>query len=175
MEAAAGTLTQLWVSYNALERLAGADGLPRLRGGKIATHGRDPLHAARFARKRVEDFVAKPLDMRTLVDRVGNVAGRIGLAQLHERIAQVLHRLKMAGIALQFGLEAIRMLGATDEEVAETRERVREFDARRFELQVLNGVAAGRDLLISNANDQAREQGVPQPDDDAAEPSREPV
>ena len=77
--------------------------------------------------------------------------------------------------ALQFGLEAIRMLGATDEEVAETRERVREFDARRFELQVLNGVAAGRDLLISNANDQAREQGVPQPDDDAAEPSREPV
>ena len=77
--------------------------------------------------------------------------------------------------ALQFGLEAIRMLGATDEQVAETRERVREFDARRFELQVLNGVAAGRDLLISNANDQAREQGVPQPDDDTAEPSREPV
>ena len=31
VEAAAGTLTQLWVSYNALERLAGADGLPRLR------------------------------------------------------------------------------------------------------------------------------------------------
>jgi glutathione-regulated potassium-efflux system protein KefB len=65
--------------------------------------------------------------------------------------------------ALVLGGEAVRMLGASDSEVADALERVREFDARRFELQVLNGVAAGRDLLISNADEQAREQGVAQP------------
>jgi glutathione-regulated potassium-efflux system protein KefB len=66
--------------------------------------------------------------------------------------------------ALLFGVEALKLLGATDEKAAEVTERVREFDQRRFELQVINGVAAGRDLLISNANEQAKEQGVPQPE-----------
>ncbi|HEV7718911.1 MAG TPA: monovalent cation:proton antiporter-2 (CPA2) family protein [Arsenicitalea sp.] len=65
--------------------------------------------------------------------------------------------------ALVLGVETIKMLGATDAEAEDVTQRVREFDARRFELQVLNGVAAGRDLLISNANEQAREQGVAQP------------
>ncbi len=77
--------------------------------------------------------------------------------------------------ALLFGVEAIKLLGASDAEAAETLERVREFDARRFELQVLNGVAAGRDLLISNADEQAREQGVPQPAEDADTTTSEPV
>ena len=75
--------------------------------------------------------------------------------------------------ALVFGVEAIKLLGATDEEAASVTERVREFDARRFELQVINGVAAGRDLLISNANEQAKEQGVPQPDEANEEDSAE--
>jgi glutathione-regulated potassium-efflux system protein KefB len=66
--------------------------------------------------------------------------------------------------ALVFGVEAIKLLGATDEEAANVTERVREFDARRFELQVINGPGAARDLLISNANEQAKEQGVPQPE-----------
>ena len=66
--------------------------------------------------------------------------------------------------ALLFGVEALKLLGASDEKAAEVTERVREFDQRRFELQVINGVAAGRDLLISNANEQAKEQGVPQPE-----------
>jgi glutathione-regulated potassium-efflux system protein KefB len=78
--------------------------------------------------------------------------------------------------ALVLGVETIKMLGATDAEAEDVTQRVREFDARRFELQVLNGVAAGRDLLISNANEQAREQGVEQP---PAEPepsdTKEPV
>ena len=65
--------------------------------------------------------------------------------------------------ALVFGGEAVRMLGATDEEVADALERVRDFDAHRFEMQLINGVASGRGLLISNAEEQAREQGVPQP------------
>jgi glutathione-regulated potassium-efflux system protein KefB len=76
--------------------------------------------------------------------------------------------------ALLFGVEALKLLGATDEEAASVTERVREFDSRRFELQVLNGVAAARDLLISNANEQAREQGVPQPAD-APVPDTEPA
>ena len=31
---------------------------------------------------------------------------------------------------------------------------------KRFEAQLLEGMAAGRDLLLSNAEDQARESGV---------------
>ena len=62
--------------------------------------------------------------------------------------------------AIAFGGEAVRLLGGSDEEVADAMQRVREFDARRFELQLLNGAAAGRQLLIDNANEQAREQGV---------------
>jgi glutathione-regulated potassium-efflux system protein KefB len=71
--------------------------------------------------------------------------------------------------AIAFGGEAIRELGASDDEVAAALERVREFDARRFELQVLNGSASGQQLLITNADEQAREQGVAQPAS-AAEP-----
>jgi len=75
--------------------------------------------------------------------------------------------------AIVFGGQAVRMLGGTDEEVADAVERVRDFDARRFELQVLNGAAAGSQLLISNADEQAREQGLPAAGDgaeDADEP-----
>jgi glutathione-regulated potassium-efflux system protein KefB len=68
--------------------------------------------------------------------------------------------------AIAFGGEAIRELGASDDEVASALERVREFDSRRFELQVLNGSASGQQLLITNADEQAREQGVAQPDSD---------
>lgn len=62
--------------------------------------------------------------------------------------------------ALALGGETIRLLGATDEEVAEILDGVRERDQRRFEAQILGGLQAGRDLLISNATDQARESGV---------------
>jgi glutathione-regulated potassium-efflux system protein KefB len=68
--------------------------------------------------------------------------------------------------AIAFGGEAIRELGANDDEIAAALARVREFDARRFELQVLNGSASGQQLLITNADEQAREQGVAQPASD---------
>jgi len=71
--------------------------------------------------------------------------------------------------AITFGGEAIRQLGASEEQVAEALERVRDFDARRFELQVLNGAAAGTQLLISNADEQAREQGLPEQPAEASE------
>lgn len=63
--------------------------------------------------------------------------------------------------AVVFGGEAITMLGATEEEAAEVVEGVRERDRQRFELQL-----GGEDwrnlnrLLISNAQEQARESGV---------------
>jgi glutathione-regulated potassium-efflux system protein KefB len=76
--------------------------------------------------------------------------------------------------AIVFGGQATRILGASEEQAAEAVERVREFDANRFELQVLNGAGAGRQLLISNANEQAREQGVSQPDEQEDESADEP-
>ncbi|MEO8883875.1 MAG: cation:proton antiporter, partial [Devosia sp.] len=75
--------------------------------------------------------------------------------------------------AIVFGGEAVRMLGGSDEEVADSVERVRDFDARRFELQVLNGAADAQQLLISNADEQAREQGLPAATEDA-EDAKEP-
>jgi glutathione-regulated potassium-efflux system protein KefB len=63
--------------------------------------------------------------------------------------------------ALEFGGEAIRSLGADEEETADVVARVRARDTERFEMQL-----AGQDwrslgrLLLSNAQDQARESGV---------------
>ncbi|SHF03301.1 monovalent cation:proton antiporter-2 (CPA2) family protein [Devosia limi] len=63
--------------------------------------------------------------------------------------------------ALAFGGEAIRRLGATAEEADDVVAGVRERDRQRFELQMAGGEQmAGRHLLISNAEDQAREGGV---------------
>ena len=70
--------------------------------------------------------------------------------------------------ALEFGGEAVRALGASDEEAAEVVEGVRDRDRQRFELQL-----AGEDwrglgrLLISNAQEQAREGGVNVPEEAA--------
>ena len=63
--------------------------------------------------------------------------------------------------ALKFGGEAIRALGASAEQAGEVVEGVRDRDSQRFELQL-----AGEDwrnlgqLLLSNAQEQAREGGV---------------
>jgi glutathione-regulated potassium-efflux system protein KefB len=78
--------------------------------------------------------------------------------------------------ALVLGVETIRILGASDQQIEDVTRRVREFDARRFELQVINGITASRDLLISNANEQAREQGVEQsPADSEPKDTKEPA
>ncbi|HTN60768.1 MAG TPA: cation:proton antiporter, partial [Devosia sp.] len=63
--------------------------------------------------------------------------------------------------SLAFGQAAIRMLGASDEEAGEVIDGVRQRDRQRFDLQLAGGVImAGRHLLLSNAEDQARESGV---------------
>ena len=65
--------------------------------------------------------------------------------------------------ALAFGAETIRALGTDEEEVAAIVRGVRERDRQRFAAQVLGGLQAGRDLLLSNAQEQARESGVTAP------------
>jgi glutathione-regulated potassium-efflux system protein KefB len=62
--------------------------------------------------------------------------------------------------ALAFGGQAMRIIGAEEEEVAEALQGVRRRDAERFEAQILGGIMAGRDLLLSNAREQAEEGGV---------------
>jgi glutathione-regulated potassium-efflux system protein KefB len=62
--------------------------------------------------------------------------------------------------ALAFGAEALQMLGTPAEEAAELVRDVRARDQQRFEAQILGGLQAGRDLLLSNAEEQARESGA---------------
>jgi glutathione-regulated potassium-efflux system protein KefB len=62
--------------------------------------------------------------------------------------------------ALTLSGQALRVLGSTDDEVAELIEGVRERDRQRFAAQLVGGIQAGRDLLLSNAEEQARESGA---------------
>jgi glutathione-regulated potassium-efflux system protein KefB len=62
--------------------------------------------------------------------------------------------------ALTLSGQALRVLGSSDEEIAELIEGVRDRDRRRFAAQIVGGIQAGRDLLLSNAEEQARESGA---------------
>jgi len=62
--------------------------------------------------------------------------------------------------ALVFGAATLRELGSTEDEIADIIDGVRERDRQRFAAQIVGGIQAGRDLLLSNAEDQARESGT---------------
>ena len=62
--------------------------------------------------------------------------------------------------ALLLSGETLKALGSSDEEIADLLQGVRDRDRQRFAAQVVGGLAAGRDLLLSNAQDQARESGA---------------
>src|SRR5205085_7562675 len=64
--------------------------------------------------------------------------------------------------ALLFGEETLKILGVDPDEASEVIEGVRERDRQRFQAQLLGGLQAAvpTDLLLSNAEDQARETGV---------------
>ncbi len=62
--------------------------------------------------------------------------------------------------SLELGAETLRELGTDIVEVGEIIEGVRERDRQRFAAQLVGGVMAGRDLLLANAEDQARESGT---------------
>ena len=62
--------------------------------------------------------------------------------------------------ALTLSSETLKLLGSTDDEIAELIDGVRERDRQRFAAQLVGGLQAGRGLLLSNAEDQARESGA---------------
>ena len=62
--------------------------------------------------------------------------------------------------ALRLSGEALRLLGASEDDIADAIAGVRERDRQRFALQLAGGISAGRDLLLSNAEEQARESGA---------------
>ncbi|HEX4296464.1 MAG TPA: monovalent cation:proton antiporter-2 (CPA2) family protein [Devosia sp.] len=62
--------------------------------------------------------------------------------------------------ALSLSGETLKVLGSTDEEIAELIQGVRDRDRQRFAAQIVGGIGAARDLLLSNAEEQARESGA---------------
>lgn len=62
--------------------------------------------------------------------------------------------------ALYLSGEALRALGSNESDIADALQGVRERDRQRFAAQLVGGIAAGRDLLLSNAEEQARESGA---------------
>jgi glutathione-regulated potassium-efflux system protein KefB len=62
--------------------------------------------------------------------------------------------------ALLLSGQTLRALGSTDDEITDLLQGVRERDRQRFAAQVVGGLRAGRDLLLSNAEEQARESGA---------------
>ncbi|MDB5613254.1 MAG: potassium transporter [Devosia sp.] len=82
--------------------------------------------------------------------------------------------------ALSFGGQVIQILGASAEEAEEVVEGVRDRDRQRFDLQMVGDgqMIAGSHLLISNAEEQAREGGVivaEEAAEDAVTKSRQPA
>jgi glutathione-regulated potassium-efflux system protein KefB len=62
--------------------------------------------------------------------------------------------------ALLLSGETLKALGSSDEEIADLIAGVRERDRQRFAAQLVGGLQAGRDLLLTNAEEQARESGA---------------
>ncbi len=62
--------------------------------------------------------------------------------------------------ALTLSSQTLRVLGSTEEEILDLIDGVRERDRQRFKAQIVGGLQAGRDLLLSNAEEQARESGA---------------
>ncbi len=62
--------------------------------------------------------------------------------------------------ALTFSSAMLKELGSSDAEIATIIEGVRERDRQRFAAQIVGGLQAARDLLLSNAEEQAKESGA---------------
>ncbi len=62
--------------------------------------------------------------------------------------------------ALTLSGEALRLLGTDESDIADVIAGVRDRDRQRFNAQIVGGLQAGRDLLLSNAAEQARESGA---------------
>jgi len=100
------------------------------------------------------------------------VKSEFPLAKVHARAFDRGHAIELVKIgadyqirevfesALVFGAQTLRVLGSEEDEIADIIDGVRARDRQRFSAQIVGGIQAGRDLLISNAEDQARESGT---------------
>lgn len=100
------------------------------------------------------------------------VKSQFPLAKVHARAFDRGHAIELVKLgadyqirelfesALVFGAQTLRQLGSEEDEIADIIDGVRERDRQRFAAQIVGGIQAGRDLLISNAEDQARESGT---------------
>ena len=104
------------------------------------------------------------VDRRDAADRIVDlVKAEFPLAKLLVRSYDREHSLKLvaAGVdvqiretfesALAFGEAALREVGLSQDEAAETAAEIRRRDAERFALETTGGLLAGRDLLHGNA------------------------
>jgi glutathione-regulated potassium-efflux system protein KefB len=145
----------------------------------------DVLHAAGAGEARA---ILVCVDRRDAADRIVElVKAEFPLAKLLVRSYDREHSLKLvaAGVdvqiretfesALAFGEAALRAVGVSQDEAAETAAEMRRRDAERFALETVGGLLAGRDLLLGNApkpvpfTTPKRARTVPQPPVDGSE------
>jgi glutathione-regulated potassium-efflux system protein KefB len=121
----------------------------------------DVLHAAGASEARA---ILVCVDKRDVADRIVDIVKTdFPWAKLLVRSYDREHALKLvaAGVdvqiretfesALLFGETALRELGVSQDEAAETAADIRRRDAERFALETTGGLLAGRDLLHGNA------------------------
>jgi glutathione-regulated potassium-efflux system protein KefB len=111
-------------------------------------------------------------DRRAASRIVELVKAEFPLAKVHARAFDRGHAIELVKLgtdfqiremfesALVFGAQTLRELGSEEDEIADIIDGVRERDRQRFAAQIVGGIQAGRDLLLSNAEDQARESGT---------------
>lgn len=129
----------------------------------------DILHAAGAA---TADAVVIAVDDKAAATRIAElIRGEFPLVKVLARAFDRVHALELIKLgvdfqmrelfesALSLGERAIIELGASPEEAADIMESVRLRDQQRLEAQALGDAQSGRDLLLKNSEEQAREAG----------------
>jgi glutathione-regulated potassium-efflux system protein KefB len=131
------------------------------------------LDILRAAGAATADLVIVAVDNRDAANRIVElVRSEFPLVKVMARAFDRMHAIELMKLgvdyqlrelfesALTFGRETLLQLGTDEEEADEIIEGVRDRDRRRFEAQALGDQFAARDLLLSNAEEQAEEAGV---------------
>jgi glutathione-regulated potassium-efflux system protein KefB len=131
------------------------------------------LDILRAAGAATADLVIVAVDNKDAANRIaGLIKSEFPLVKVMARAFDRMHAIELMKIgvdyqlremfesALTFGRESLLQLGTGEEEADEIIAGVRERDQRRFEAQALGDQFAARDLLLSNAEEQAEEAGV---------------
>ena len=131
------------------------------------------LDILRAAGAATADLVIVAIDNKEQANRIAElVKSEFPLVKVMARAFDRMHAIELMKIgvdyqlrelfesALTFGRETLLQLGTAEDEADEIIEGVRERDKRRFEAQALGDQFAARDLLLSNAEEQAEEAGV---------------